>query len=77
LSEGAQIDQVVPVAVVASQSRGFQREDRTDLPAAHRRQQRGKARSFDHAAAGLALIVIDHLGKTKGTFSILFGTLLA
>src|SRR5260370_32809170 len=56
---GAKVDQVVPVAVVPSQTRGFERQHRTHFPGAYCGQQTTEARPLDGASSGAALVFID------------------
>ncbi len=59
--EHTQIDQVMPVTVVASKSGGFQCEDRANFAVAHRRKKPTKSRSFTMATARNPKILInDH-----------------
>ena len=69
--QAAELKQGMPVAPVAGEPRGFDRDDRTDPTLANCRQQLLEAGTGD-AGTGPAEIIIDHLdgGPAQGTGAI-------
>ena len=65
VGQNTQVNQMMPVAVVARQTRRFQRQNRTRLAIADRRQQTSESRSFLCSCAGHAHIFIDDLDVSK------------
>ena len=59
--EAAELDQPVPVAVVAGQARGLQHEHQPHLPQAHLRDEPLEARPVRGGAAGAPLVLVDDL----------------
>ena len=59
VGENAEVNEVVPVAVVAGEAGGFQGEDRSDFSVADGTEKSGKAGSFPGPAAGDAKIIIN------------------
>jgi len=64
---GAQIDQLMPIPVIARQAGCLQSQHRPDLALEHQIQQARKTAALDRTAAGTALILVDdgHGGKTQ------------
>jgi hypothetical protein len=56
----AEFDQVMPVAAVARQARGFDTKDRTDFAGAHLGHESLKARTLDQARSRSAQILVNH-----------------
>ena len=68
----AEVQQRVPVAPVARQPGGFQREHQPSPSPANRREQAVKARPL-HAAAGGALVLVDHFHLAEAQFARMVG----
>ena len=54
LGHGTEVYQMMPITVVAGQSRGVQREDRPDFALEHQIEQAQEPASLDRTAAGAA-----------------------
>ena len=61
LRHGAQIDQVVPIAIVASQAGSFDRQNRADLTAANGADKLTEAGSFLGATAAATQVFVNDL----------------
>ena len=70
---------MMPIAVVASQPRRFSRQDRSEMPLTHRRQQLSKAWALLKPGAATAHIFINdhHLDKAQSAGTLGQGLLAA
>ena len=59
VSEAAEVDEAVPIGIVACQARHFETEDDADMPERDFRREPGEARAFDGAGARPAEVFID------------------
>ena len=65
LRQCAEIDQMMPVAIVPRQAGRLQGKDRSNLSIAHRREQFPKPRSVFGSRSGAPQVIIDHDNFTK------------